>query len=967
MKNKRKLQASLILMACANLMVFSTVADAAKVINIPFADGSGKENTISIGTTTNYSPNGIAIGKGAYIEDMGSATKEGIAIGTNAKALDGNSTSRWFGDSKNLPGGVSGIAIGKSTYANESTVDIGMKNKGSEASGANRRAVVSIGADSYAAAHFSTITGAYSTIKTDASKTIGGFFTGSLSSQGFGSTISGSLNNMEVNGDNKYDGMANVVDGTANYIKNANGAIILGAGNKVSDSVKDLELNGTPSFGSITNPNELNGLLNERNSEGNKPELGSVGVFGGGNEVEHAYLANVQGVDNTLIGKDGDNSKQVSVNGYQNRATNVTDLMTMGSYNEITNASENIAMGNYNKLTGDNEDRSDIMHNILFGFQKKDADKIGKNIMGNQILGSEVTVAEGTKHSVLIGDKGELANSIVDGATPLEGAVALGYMSVANRPAVSADSVDVSSDQIAVNTAATANKVYALDITDDADKTAIKGTVLGNLAAVSVGNATATRQITNVAAGSEDTDAVNVSQLRGTANALKKAIEEGSAKPWKLTTNGGSGDGNDAVDVNPQDTVDFAPADGDTNIIVSKTDKNVKIALNKDLTVDSVTAGDTKISTEGLTITDGPSVKKDGIDAGSKKITNIAEGTEDGDAVNFKQLKELKNKVSKSASPWKLQVNDDTDTQYEVGKEADTVINLKAGSDNITLVQDGGKVTFDLAKDLNVDSVIAKTVMSGDTVINNDGVTANTFTSGDTVINKDGVTATTVKAGDTTINNDGMTINNGPTFTKNLVDVNNQKITNVAAGTEAGDAVNYTQLQGMKTEMTNQLNREVERIDGDIAHTGSLGAALGALKPLQYDMLEPTQVMAGVGLYKGQTSVALGLAHYGNESVLYHGGIAWAGGRSSVMANVGVSWKFGNSVGEKAVPERYKQGPISAVYALEDEVSHLKNENHALRGQVSDLTNAYKEQQQQIAEYAQSLRALQAQMNAMRK
>ncbi|MBE2895984.1 hypothetical protein HPC38_03730 [Pasteurellaceae bacterium HPA106] len=480
------------------------------------------ESSIVIGDGVSFSPNGVAIGKGAYIEDMGPSTKEGIAIGTNAKSVDGSSVGL-LGDFRNLPGGVSGIAIGKDTYANESTVDIGMKSTRNEAKSANRRGVVSVGADSYAGAHFSTITGSYSDIKGGTTET----FSRGLHSQGFASTINGTLNTIKADSTTAdkgaaatFDGVANAITGTANVIEHSNGSLIMGMGNKITNSMTELKLASSPSFTNITDPSKLNSLLNKADSEGKKPELASVGIFGGANEVDNSHFVNVSGVNNQLkSGGDDKPSEYVSIDGYMNKATNVKHLSEQGSYNTVTNAEENIVMGNYVSVVGDADDRSDVKRNVVLGFQDKDANKIGKSISNNQLIGSDITVQEGTKNGVLLGDGAKIVASNTDDATALDGAVSLGAQSVANRQAIDADAVDTSTDTIEAGSAAKVNKVYALEATSADDKAAIKKTVKGKLAAVSVGNADATRQITNVAAGSEDTDAVNVAQLKALAGA----------------------------------------------------------------------------------------------------------------------------------------------------------------------------------------------------------------------------------------------------------------------------------------------------------------------------------------------------------------------------------------------------------------------------------------------------------------
>ncbi|MFZ7282821.1 YadA family autotransporter adhesin [Avibacterium avium] len=658
-KNLKKLNRTLATILPTTLpILFGTVSLSANAV---IRDGStGEKITISspdVGAS-NYSPNGIAIGNGSYIENMGPDTKEGIAIGTNAKSLDGNSTRRtgfsaliYGAERKNLPGGVSGIAIGLNTYANESTVDIGAKSGGSEANGANRRASVTVGADSYAAAHFSTITGAYSSIKTTPSRD------DSPSLSGFGSVISGALNTMDVKKYGTYNGMANAITGTANVIENSNGALIMGAGNKISNSQLRLSLSETPDYDNITNPNKLYDLLSKEDSNGKKPELASVGIFGGANEVDNSHFVNVSGVDNRLKGAEsGTSSEFVSIDGYRNRATNVSHLSMQGSENTVTNATENIVVGNYNKVLGDNTDRSDAKRNVVLGFQDEDSAKIGKNIANNQLIGSDITVQEGTKNSVLIGDQAEISASNVDDATALNGAVALGAKSVADRQAINSESVETSTDEIPAGSAAKTNKVYALEAASQADKEAIKKTVKGNLAAVSVGNAENTRQITNLAAGSEDTDAVNVAQLKSVANAIKQDINTANSTTWNLAVNDEDATKNQTI--GGSNTVNFKSSD--KNIKITKTkvgDKvNVDMALSDEVRIGGKTViqngipvqqGGTVINANGVMTNggNGPSITTSGVNAGGKRITNVAAGVAPTDAVNVRQLNGVKGQI----------------------------------------------------------------------------------------------------------------------------------------------------------------------------------------------------------------------------------------------------------------------------------------------------------------------------------
>ena len=201
----------------------------------------------------------------------------------------------------------------------------------------------------------------------------------------------------------------------------------------------------------------------------------------------------------------------------------------------------------------------------------------------------------------------------------------------------------------------------------------------------------------------------------------------------------------------------------------------------------------------------------------------------------------------------------------------------------------------------------------------------------------------------------------------------NHKIVNLAAGTNDTDAVNYKQLKDSRTTVTSQdgsvtitptqngdstnydlkvnppLDPRVDQLAEEIGRVGAQGAALSALKPIQYDPLEPTQIMAGYGNYRGNSAIAMGVAHYKNESTLIHGGVSWAGGSSHMMANAGVTWKVGNRDSEAAVADRYRKGPISSTYAMQQEMAAMKAQNAGLKGEVSDLKAENEQMKAQIA------------------
>ena len=271
--------------------------------------------------------------------------------------------------------------------------------------------------------------------------------------------------------------------------------------------------------------------------------------------------------------------------------------------------------------------------------------------------------------------------------------------------------------------------------------------------------------------------------------------------------------------------------------------------------------------------------------------------------------------------------------------------------------------------------------------VQGEGVTAAQSTAfqsaaGNINVVADGTDTLTVK-----LNKDLKGINsiknsdNGPALNFNAGDLSvtdgnlnmgGNKITNLGKGTNDTDAVNLKQLKDSRTIVKSTDGsvgvRESESADGakvydlstgasprfdeltdEIGRTGAQGAALAALKPIQYDPLEPTQIMAGYGNYRGNSAIAMGVAHYKNESTMMHAGLAWAGGSRHMMANAGVTWKVGNRDSEAAVADRYRKGPISSAYAMQQEMASVKAQNAGLKTEVSDLKAENEQMKAQIA------------------
>ena len=293
--------------------------------------------------------------------------------------------------------------------------------------------------------------------------------------------------------------------------------------------------------------------------------------------------------------------------------------------------------------------------------------------------------------------------------------------------------------------------------------------------------------ITNVADGVNPNDAVNKGQLDAVKNVADSAVK--------------------SVDV----------ANGEQNLVVDNSDpKNPKLSLKKDLTVDSVKAGDSTLNNDGLTIAGGPSVKKDGIDAGDKKITNVAAGDvaeNSKDAVNGGQLYDVAKNVADLVGP-------DAKIDPVTGKVTVTDPAKGIGETGKGNIGDAIKHVNDLAKNAADTAKKHTTVEQGDNIV----VEESTNAEGGKhykVSTAKNLNVDSVKAGDTTVNNDGVTINNGPSMTKDGINANNTKVTNVADGVDAADAVNKGQLDKVDTKVSNVAQNVVNVLGGDATVNGN--------------------------------------------------------------------------------------------------------------------------------------------------
>ena len=359
----------------------------------------------------------------------------------------------------------------------------------------------------------------------------------------------------------------------------------------------------------------------------------------------------------------------------------------------------------------------------------------------------------------------------------------------------------------------------------------------------------------------------------------------------------------------------------DDNIgVVSDGANNLKVRLAKDLKgLNSVTTGDTVMNSDGLTINGGPKIVKDGIDAGGKKITNVAEGTNGTDAVNVNQLSKAvagattklengKNTTVTSTTnndgskTYKVNLNDD----ITLGTDPDKQISIKGSEGTIqagkvTINGTGGTVNNLTNKTWDPDNITSGQAATEDQLklVSNEVGKHSSVSEGSNISVTKGTNANggvdykvsvidtptfkSVTTGNTVMNNSGLTIKNGPSITETGIDAGSKKITNVAAGTADTDAVNVSQLK--------QIGGNIKNIDSRVNRVGAGAAALAALHPLDFDPDDKLDIAAGYGNYKDAHAVSIGAFYRPNEDTLFSVGGSFGGGEN--MLNAGVSLKLG--------------------------------------------------------------------------
>ncbi|WP_418369265.1 ESPR-type extended signal peptide-containing protein [Veillonella parvula] len=499
---------------------------------------------------------------------------------------------------------------------------------------------------------------------------------------------------------------------------------------------------------------------------------------------------------------------------------------------------------------------------------------------------------------------------------------------------------DVTFNTVKANQTITAPKVKATEGVETPQVTGLTNTAWtpGQTQPVS-GRAATEDQLKHV----DDQVAENKANIADNTDKIGKNADAIADNKQKIANNKAAIDRNAADIATNKDNIATNKANIDKNTTAIA--RKISLGGNSGSTDEkSLSTGDVKFNVKGenglTTVANGDDVTVKLDDATKGKIDNAANQ-------DLSNLTDAGKQQVKDISAWKVTAAGGT---VEKVQGSDTV-KFQAG-DNLVVNQDRTTFTYGLAKDLKgLNSVIVGDENGVSTKITPAGTTVKDAAGNSTTINGGGMTITPADtaASPVSLTVDGL--NNG-----------GNKIHGVAPGTADTDAVNVSQLKASNAG----LQEAVNRVGTETQRVGAHAAAMAALKPIQYDPLEPTQIMAGIGNYRGETAGAIGIAHYRTEDTMFNVGVSL--GTSHNMVNAGVTHKFGGSRERKdAIPERYKAGPISSVYVMQDEVSSLKKENSnqktVIANQAARLNTLEAEnerQRQELAETKQGLDDLRA-------
>ena len=511
------------------------------------------------------------------------------------------------------------------------------------------------------------------------------------------------------------------------------------------------------------------------------------------------------------------------------------------------------------------------------------------------------------------------------------------------------------------------------------------------------------KQITNVDDGVNDTDAVNVRQLKAAKTNLvdgqnTKVTGDGSkANPYKVNVEG---------DLNKITSITNNEGDGKLEF---KGDQVVNVAGDNTIKLDGKTGDITGLTNKTLDSADFATKGR----AATEEQLKLVQQEAAKKSTEKVQAKADANNIAKvapkagdtfGAAGATYEVSVDKNDVKDAAREAVTVTgdnkaitvdvqpNATNHTTNYQVNFNGNEAAKQIPLTYKENGGNARTVMLSEGLDFSNGVntTAHTDANGKVSFDVKGdltnITSISNNSNGPKVSFGGDTVN----ITGGNLNMGGNKITNVQKGTNDTDAVNVKQLKDSRTTLTSDdqsvvlkktesadgglnydlsvkgaVDPRVDQLNEEIGRVGAQGAALSALKPMQYDPLEPTQIMAGYGNYRGNSAIAVGVAHYKNESTMFHGGLSWAGGSSHMMANAGVTWKVGNRDAEAAVADRYRKGPISSAYAVQTEMAAMKAQNAGLKGEVSDLKYENEQIKAQNAGLQSEVEVLKAQMAAM--
>ena len=873
--------------------VKAEAADISALNNLLKGITTTKDGSVTVGGLT-VKKNGevsvnspdVVYGKNAKITWDSNNTMGQISIGNNATAITGHGgQERAFAYDGDYNHAAGAIAIGANTYARTGSIMIGSHvykgdmgdvknidtdsfNTGSDGAYGFTVNSTTIGTNSFTRGNLATTIGDYN-IQSGRSVGYGWLNALNYGAQNFGATVIGALNSNESQSDivsgwrSSTSGVANSIVGVANKVNSSNGTLVFGAGNEVTHSLSDIY--GVGDTTSLKDAKKAQDAL--KNAVAESDAGGAVLAIGGANKADWARKSQLIGVGNTLTGASSAVSEYNMINGYKNEVTNATHTSIIGSNNKAKNIQSTIVMGDNNTLEG------------------------RKNV-----------ISLGNKNTVVVDDAVAIGNGTTVSA---ESGVAIGVDSVADRVA--------GSEKGALGAFAPAN----IPTTEKSTWTSTKG-------AVSVGDTAndITRQITNVAAGSEDTDAVNVAQLKQVASQAERA---------KTTVSDGT---NTTV----------------TSTVAEDGHTDYKVNLNKDLTgIESMTNGLSSIRMgNGGTVTINNRVTIDQ----SGKISGVAAGEvkeRSTDAVNGSQLKGVENKADKNAENIQKNTEAISKNTENIKKNsaaiAENAKNIQKNTEAIAKnTEDISKNTEAIGKlDERVTSVeeVAKkhtTVSTDDKNVqisedtNKDGgkdykvslnkdLNLSSVTTGDTKMDTNGVT---VK--DVSLTKDGLSIGNKTYVSNKGLNANDQKVTNVAAGDiseKSTDAVNGSQLFATNQQVA-QNAQSINKLGNRINKVGAGAAALAALHPLDFDPDDKWDFAAGYGNYNGENAAAIGAYYRPNEDTMFSVGGSFGNGENMVNAGVSLKLGQGNHVSTSKV-------------AMAKEIKDLRKELECLKSALLDV------------------------------